>query len=92
MFNSLHTNGLKLHIRCRFKTFEYIVCDINGNFYQLHHCKTRTHPFRKLKLVKCGGSYGYRIKRKFYTLSFLRKNSILVSEWITIYETQKLPF
>lgn len=92
MYNTLHANGLKLHIRCRFKTFEHIVCDWNGNFYQLPFCDKRTRPFRKLNLITCGGSKGYRINRKFYTLTFLRKDCIPTDEWITVYKPTPLPF
>jgi len=73
MINQLHPKGLKLHIRCRFKHLEYIVCDYDGVFYQIAHCHERTRPFRKLTKIKCGGSVGYRINREFYTLTFLRK-------------------
>ena len=92
MINDNYPNGLKLHIKCRFKTFEYIVCDYNGVFYQLQHCKKRTTPFRKLTMITCGGSKGYRINRTFYSLTFLRKDVILTDEWITIFNPEPLPF
>ena len=92
MTNNLYPNGLKLHIRCRFQSFEHIICTYDGVFYQLAHCAKRTVPFRKLTKIKCGGSIGYRINRKFYTINFLRNNCIVVDEWMTIYESSKLPF
>jgi len=88
----MKANNLMLHIKCRFKSLRHIVCDYSKNFYQLSSFGKRTKPFRKLNLIMCGGSYGYRINRKFYSLTFLRKDSILTDEWVTIYEESSLPF
>jgi len=83
----------KLHIRCRFKKLEFIVCDSNGNFYQLEHMSKRLKPFRKLNLIKVGGSYGYRINRKFYSCSKLRIMAIPVNEYVKLRRNDyDLPF
>ena len=85
--------GEKLHIRYRLKGLEHIVCDSNGDFYQLEHMGKRLKPFRKLDLIKCGGSYGYRINRKFYSCSRLRKLHFTINEYILIrQQAYKLPF
>lgn len=74
-----------LHIRFRFKSYPYIVAD-DSNIYQLSHfANGRTKPLRKLKLIKCGGSYGYIINRKFITESNFKKLAYKYSEEINTY-------
>lgn len=86
-------NKEKLHIRCKFKHLEFVVCDTDGRFYQLEHFDKRLKPFRELQMIKVGGSYGYRINRRFYSCSRLRKLAIPVNEHIELVnESYTLPF
>ena len=72
----------ELLIKYRFQGYPYIVADGKGGFYQLPHVANKyTRPFRKLNIILNNGiTEGYRINRKFISLTQLRKVAYISSE------------
>ena len=80
---------IKLHIKYRFNTLENIVATFDGSIYQLPSFHKN---FRQITKIIVGGSIGYRINRKFYPSSKIKKLAYKVDEFIKVGENIIIPF
>ena len=88
----MKTNELKLHIRFRFNTLQFIVAEYDGTIFQLPYFDKRTKKLRKIPKVLIGGSIGYRINRKFYSSNKIKSLAYKVDEYIIIGNEENTTF